>query len=775
MRRSLVSLLLIALVGSLALVGWRAFERLEFDASIEVLLAGDRRSSASFGQVRNVVGEHALLIVLMEVDDAFTPATQRLLTDVGDELDALDGVREVVSLVHSIRPARLPGFVLDPRDALENRRVVPRPGEGDPDWEALREFAAWWPGSRDLLVSTDSRVVSVLVVVDRPLPDQAARLALREDVRSVVDKHAQRAKTIQLFGFPLMEAEILETVQGDLSAIVGMVLGLVLLILLISFRSPPIILSVLVMQALGLGVLALVLELDSGKLNLYSAILFPLVSGLQLTFLTHLLASLQRQRQAGAGVGPAADAAVRAVFGPSLIAAATSVLGLLSLEVCDVAVVRAFGELGAIAVTANFVLVFGLAWLVGRLPGAPAVIGDAAVRGREERWGRWLARRLAERRGVVLGAGALLIVILIPGALSLRADVRAAEYLDPASESRAALATLDESLGGLNTFILEVDCGQPGGAYRRDALAFMGELADHTREFPGVTSVYTWTELLSAVNRIFEYDDPAADQLPESDMLLAVFGAAVRGTDFPLTDLLLDDEARVARFIVRTRDMPGNQYIAMLDDVLAYAAEHRPEGVQLIAREGVHSLIEADRRLVESQLWSLATGGALVMAALMLLWRSVRMALLALVVNLPAMLSILALFGWADLPLNSVTIMVSAVVLGVAVDDSIHLLAYHSRELRRSGDPRLAIERTLQRKLRPMMTTSAILVSGLGLLAVSRFPPVANFGLAAGVSLSVALGGVMLLLPALVFNPASQAARARADVQRGSSSEEAGG
>ncbi|GJM22488.1 MAG: membrane protein [Planctomycetota bacterium] len=779
MPRSLTSLLLLLVVAGLGFLGWRAFDSLRFDASLKVLLSGDRRSAASFGQVRRVVDDKALLTVLIEHHDVYSPEGQALLTELGDALLEIPGATEVVSLVHSIRPVRSEGFRLDPRDLIEHQRVMPRATlgrdrsvwgpwttsrgwaeteAGGVDWDAVRTFSEWWPGARDLLVSADGHTANILLPVDRPLPDQAARLQLREDLRAAVEPFRARTNGILLFGFPLLEAEVLETVQGDLRVMLSLVAGLVLLILVLAFRSPVLIVAVLVLQGLGAGVLAAVLGAGDAGLNLYSAILFPLVLGLQLTFLTHLLASVQRQRAAGAGWGPAVRAALASVFGPSFTAAFTSVLGLLALQVCELQVVADFGLNGAIAVALIFVLVFGLALLIAQLPGSPARTQQDGLSRVEARLGSALARRLTRRRKLVLVLGAAFVLVLLPGALSIRADVRAAEHLNPDGASRAALRVLDEELGGLNTFMLEVDSGRPGGAFQRPALEFMRRLAAHATQVPHVTNVYSFAELLSAVNRIFNRDDPRAYHLPESDLLLATFAAAVQGRDYPLTDLLVDEEKRVTRFIVRTRDMPGERYIALLDDLMSYAREHQPEGVELIAREGVHSLIEADQRLVRSQLLSLATGGALVLLALMLLWRSFRRASLALLVNLPAMLSILALFGWAGLPLNSVTIMVGAVVLGVAVDDSIHLLAFYARELRLHPEsPSRALELTLQRKLRPLGTTTAILLSGLGLLSFSDFPPVAHFGMAAALALAVSLAGVMLLLPALVSRAGSSA------------------
>ena len=56
----------------------------------------------------------------------------------------------------------------------------------------------------------------------------------------------------------------------------------------------------------------------------------------------------------------------------------------------------------------------------------------------------------------------------------------------------------------------------------------------------------------------------------------------------------------------------------------------------------------------------------------------------------------------------------------------------------------------VQRKLGATVCTTAVLVGGLGLFLFSSFPPVADFGALAMVSLTVALATTVLLLPPLV-------------------------
>ena len=93
------------------------------------------------------------------------------------------------------------------------------------------------------------------------------------------------------------------------------------------------------------------------------------------------------------------------------------------------------------------------------------------------------------------------------------------------------------------------------------------------------------------------------------------------------------------------------------------------------AENGIRSILEADRRIVRSQRRSVGWSLCVIGVILTVLWRSVGLAALALAVNLLPVGMIIALQGIAGVPLNSITIMVAAIALGVAVDDTIHFIA----------------------------------------------------------------------------------------------------
>ena len=94
--------------------------------------------------------------------------------------------------------------------------------------------------------------------------------------------------------------------------------------------------------------------------------------------------------------------------------------------------------------------------------------------------------------------------------------------------------------------------------------------------------------------------------------------------------------------------------------------------------------------------------------------------------------------------------MVLTLALGIAVDDTIHLLSRY-REARADGfEAEEAIRLAVRHSGRAVLTTTVLLVAGLGANALSSFPTTARFGALGAWVITVALVCDVAVLPALL-------------------------
>jgi predicted RND superfamily exporter protein len=180
-------------------------------------------------------------------------------------------------------------------------------------------------------------------------------------------------------------------------------------------------------------------------------------------------------------------------------------------------------------------------------------------------------------------------------------------------------------------------------------------------------------------------------------------------------------------------------------------AELLGEGVSLRAAGYLPLYLRITDYVVVGTAWGLGLALLVVFALLALALRSVALTAAAVAVNLLPVLLVFGTMGWAGIPLDIATATIGAIVLGIAVDDSIHLLVRFRAERRRGRGPRRAMTRALRGAGRAVVLSSLVLGAGFGVLALCGSPSIAYFGVMGGLAIAGALLADLLLLPALLI------------------------
>jgi hypothetical protein len=184
--------------------------------------------------------------------------------------------------------------------------------------------------------------------------------------------------------------------------------------------------------------------------------------------------------------------------------------------------------------------------------------------------------------------------------------------------------------------------------------------------------------------------------------------------------------------------------------VEAFAAEHMPRGVTARATGTLVLLNRSADVLAWGQITGLWQVIVVLLAVMSFLFLSVRMGLLSLIPNVMPIVVLFGVMGWSGISLNISTSMIAAIAIGLAIDDTIHLLSSFNGELRRTGSEQQAIAGAMRLVGRAVTFTSVALVAGFLIVCLSSFQPVRHFGSLAAVTMAVALVVELLLTPALL-------------------------
>jgi len=207
-----------------------------------------------------------------------------------------------------------------------------------------------------------------------------------------------------------------------------------------------------------------------------------------------------------------------------------------------------------------------------------------------------------------------------------------------------------------------------------------------------------------------------------------------------LPDALANDRARL---VLMTDFLSSSELNALTKRIRA----HEPAGARLVVTGTTVLWASMDTRVIETQVQSALIVSAAILIVLLLMFGSLRLAVLGWLVSVFPIALILGAMGLLGVTLDMATVLIAGIALGIAVDDTIHLVFAFRDETRAGNDAHTAADRALACVGPRLVLTSIILVGGFGALAVSDFVPTAHFGIFSSLTIVAALVMDLTVLP----------------------------
>ncbi|WP_348673225.1 MMPL family transporter [uncultured Abyssibacter sp.] len=588
--------------------------------------------------------------------------------------------------------------------------------------------------------------------------EKAQRRARSEDIaamREIADRYRDSAN-LYLGGAEVLGVDLIRMVRNDLRVFGLAVLGMISLVLLLVFRRirwvllPLVCCGVSVIMTLGLfGLLGL-------KATVISANFIALQLVLTLAVVVHLIVQYREEAEADAGADQRAlvTRTLRRKLGPCLYAGLTTSVGFASLILTDIEPVRAFGLMMilamAVSILTSLILFPATMLMLRRVSGS----GD-------DRWVRGTVNGLSGlsiRRGaLVMMAAIATFVLAVAGTLLLDVENSFIDYFDESTRIHEELTFIDREFGGSTP--LDVIYHMPGGgpdggnlvirAETVQMLQRMQAVMDEQPAMGTVLSLVNFTELARALNG----DRP----LTETE-LTAVYWMLDESMRKNLVRSYFSESAGHLRLSARIVDTTEGLDRGDLLQSLRQGFEDQGLTPDDYLITGLFVLYQdLLERLFSSQAMTLGVVFVALALAFALIFRSLRIAVIAVIPNVLSAFVVLGVMGWAGISLDFMTITIAAVAMGIAVDDTIHYVHRFLEERRGGGDAVAAVRASHRSIGAALLYTTLIIVCGFALLGFSDFVPSVLFGLLSALAMLVALITDLTLLPVMLRRFASEA------------------
>ncbi|MGE9292913.1 MAG: efflux RND transporter permease subunit [Puniceicoccales bacterium] len=686
---------------------WQAM-RLEINVSTDELIPHDSPERMRYEAVRDEFGSDQLASVYIEDTQLFSPEKLALLKQLTLDLRKLPEVQREENLFTAKNITGSGGWV-------DTSPLVKRLPETQKEADWLKTVAQANPLLTRAILSEDGEA-TLLSLYLKPSTSSESHYDRKvyESIEGILKEYNGKFDRVFQVGSPAIHVWMSDYILGDqkfllplscliLIGLIGLLMGSVQASLI-----PVINAAIATIWTLGFMSMA---GIPIGMLNYIVPALILIIGA---TEDVHILTEYREIRDEGI-TGLAAIEGVAGRIGLTLmLTAMTTTLGFAVTGINALQIMQDFGMSAAFGLIARFAVsaMFLPAYLrfFGRFIRSNSKGSDQNSRQRRLtlRVRHWIMTYAIGRPRTVIAVFAILCVpclFLIP---QIKVSNDLLSFLRPDSPILEKLNTVSSRLSGSKVAYITLE-GEPGEYRQAKKLMQVEKLSEWLRQRGDVDKVIGLNDYLALVNKAMFGDDPAMLKVPDKDGLVAQYLLFFhRSTLQPY----VSGDFSAVNLTLRCNLNDSSAFNQLVDEIenKLGSGEFGMHGYSVTGQSVLAS--RAVDKVITGQVLSLSSMIAFLFITVGLLFLSCRAGLLTVFSNVFAVLMVFGLMGLTGIPLNVGTCMVAAITIGIAVDDTLHLMVRYNKELKVHKEEMPAIASALRSEFYPVMTTSFGLAGG---------------------------------------------------------------
>ena len=708
-------------------------------------------------------GNNDNISILIEAKDVFDPEVLNMMKSIGQELlDSVPYADELTSLVDM-------EISVGTKEGLE---VMNPFEEGIPtDQKKLAEIKQLVLSRKALkgkLVSADcTETWLTLSLLEYPEKEEWEKETTKDPmfqsgeaaIRIITNPKWESDKYIlKAAGTPYTETEErdffgMEMMKRFLSAFIAMIVLLTLFIR--SFRGVLIptvttLLGVIVvfggMSWLGIGI-------DQNMMML------PMILGMALSvgYSIHLINAFKRIFRKTGKRKESVIEAVEETGWPIFFTAITTIGSVLSFVTAGIMTIAWVGYACAAFVLVDYLFVIIL------IPILMSFGKDKKIDQKEikkiplfEKWMESIGQFVLKRKVAVLIFFAACMVIIAPGIRNVSTNMDIFQFLGTKVPYVKRIYEVTQSqLGSYLTYNITVKFEEPDAIKNPEVLRKFDALLDTvsafelTKKNKDASSVFSILDIIKEMNQTLHSDSAKYHTIPDNSDMIAQVLLLYEMSGGTKTFNWIDEDYSMLRAQVQVEKFATDEIVRELD-IIKKIGNESFDGAEVNYVGSAVQFAELNKKIVTGELRSLLWAFLVIGILLVIVFGSVKTGIIGMIPNLMPMIVIGGYMGHFNSPLDMMTMTILPMLLGIAVDDTIHFINQIKLEFEKCGNYNQAIIASFHTVGKNLaMTTIILCVSFL----MFTFSPVANMsrlGYLAILGLSAALLTDYFVTPAFI-------------------------
>lgn len=706
-------------------------------------------------EFKEIFGNDNFVAVLTKCDNSFTKENLELIRELSNELmDSISYADKITSLTDI-------EYMKGNEYGMEIQQIVPEeiPSNRE-DLDKIKEKAYSKPNIAEKLVSKDGTLTWIILKL-RTFPEDtewkktskvSPAYVTGMEADRIVSKEKYSKISPRATGLPYITYKKQIYFGKEGARVMGMALILAIIVLIVatkSFRGViiPLITSISALIILYGTTGHIRYPLDSGMMTVPVLLAFAI----SIAYNIHLFSFFKKRFTFHGERKRAIKESVKEMGWPILFSALTTISALLTFLLIPMKPLRFVGVGTASCVLLTFLIVTLI--MPSLLSFGKNKTPNPKIR---EKGGRWLDRKMGDLGVYVLNHPKSTIVVSVIITIFLLIGVTKVETAFDIEKTMGRkiqyvdniLGISETELGSIYSYDLLIEFDKNGDAKLPKNLQKLNNVSEHALNFKLTKRTTSILDILKDLNRTLnenneKYFKVPSDKNQVAQMLLLYENAG--GTE---SEYWIDYDYRRLRLMIELGTYNSGQAERELAMLQSHAQKVFPDA-KITTVGSLPQFTSMMQYVVRGQVKSFTSAIIIIAILLMIVFGSIRTGLIGLIPNLAPAIAVGGLMGWLEIPLDMMTATIIPMILGLAVDDTIHFINHGFLEFKRYKNYNKSIKGTFKTVGVALVLSSIVISANFLVYSTSTAKQFVNLGLLAITGITAALVSDLFITPVL--------------------------
>lgn len=781
----LPSILIIVGLTALSFLGMQA---LYMDSSNESFLGKGDPVIAQNQEFKEVFGNEEFVFIMVDCKDSFSPQALTYLRKLGSEIQAkVPFVKEVLG-IHNVEYADYKD------DTLVVENLVPDQIPSDP--ATLDSYRKKLQSKKlyDGLMSKDSRYAglyisfkkiptyvyvpvpkgyspleqagssnAIIILADKVFetPDQGKNLSELADPRKlitpalsyVLEQEKNKDFPSTMIGVAILDFETDRIVSSEMGLFGLLSLIFSGLTLLVLFRKLRAFIIPILVAGITLSMLLGLMGFLKFPINITSILIPTLILVISVSYSIHFISHFLTQFKLTGKRKDSIRYMLESTAFPCFLAGLTTAIGFLSFLFVPIQPLREIGIISSLGVFITFLLAYLLTPLLFSF-GKDELVADIALVPKPrllEQWSHGLIEFVIRYPVRVIIAVSACSLILLFGIVNIKVQGDMLKMLGNKFKVVQDIEEVTSKLGALYSYEIMISLPELDMAKDPTVLKAMDELAERVSQAPQVFKTISLADMVKDLRFTMNGQEAAYNSLPETREEAAQYLLLyeMSGGD-SLSDMVDFDYTKTHISVQLKALMDNSTMAASIEDIQAFSKEHFPQGTEIAVVGDMALLLRMIETIISGQISSVLLTFVIIGLIMMVALRSPALGMVLMIPNVIPVFIVVGIMGFCDIKLDLLTMLISSIIIGIAVDNTIHFSVNYRNFYHQTLDVDEAIRLSAKKTHAPFLISTIVLCIGFGMLGFSKMSSLANFSLLSVIAIITALVNDFVVTPALL-------------------------